>query len=123
MQRREQFVGDRCLALSIKFLEMSMSYKATRTLLKPHIETILFNISLPLFVTSGKDMVTFQEDPIEYVRLQNDCQNEYNVKTQLSKLVDAMCGLKFGKKKDKLAPMHLKNYMRTIGENLEGLKG
>ena len=73
MQRREQFVGDRCLALSIKFLEMSMSYKATRTLLKPHIETILFNISLPLFVTSQKDMLTFHEDPIEYVRLQNDC--------------------------------------------------
>ena len=25
MQRQQQFVGDRCLALSIKFLEMSMS--------------------------------------------------------------------------------------------------
>jgi hypothetical protein len=34
-----------------------------------------------------------------------------------------MCGLKFGKKKENLAPMHLQNYMRTIGENLEGLKG
>jgi hypothetical protein len=72
MQRREQFVGDRCLSLSIKFLEMSMSYKSTRTAVKPHIETILFNISLPLFITSQKDMQTFYDDPVEYVRLQND---------------------------------------------------
>ena len=92
-------------------------------MVKPVIETMLFNISLPLFVTTQKDLATFQEDPIEYVRLQNDCQNEYNVKTQLSKLVDKMCSLKFGKKKDKLAPMHLKNYMQTIGQNMEAVKG
>ena len=60
---------------------MSMACKDTRTLIKPVIEELLFTISLPLFVTSQKDLQTFQEDPVEYVRLQNDCQNEYNVKT------------------------------------------
>lgn len=84
MLRQSQFVGTRTLALSIKFLTMSMRFKHTRELIKPHIEDILFNISLPLFLTSEKDMITFETDPIEYVRLQVDHQNELNVKRQLS---------------------------------------
>jgi hypothetical protein len=73
-------VGTRTLALSIKFLTMSMKFKQTRELIKPHIEVILFDLSLPLFLTSEKDLETFESDPIEYVRLQVDHQNELNVK-------------------------------------------
>ena len=75
--------------------------KQTRLLIKPHIENILFNISLPLFMTSQKDLMTFQQDPIEYVRLQVDHQNEMNVKKQMSKFVERLCSLKYGRKADK----------------------
>lgn len=119
LTRENQFVGTRTLALSIKFLAMSMKFKHTRELIKPHIEAILFRISLPLFVTSQKDLVTFESDPIEYVRLQVDHQNELNVKRQLSLLVEKMCSLRFGKRKAKLAPIHLKSYISTIMANLE----
>ena len=34
-----------------------------------------------------------------------------------------MCSLKFGKKKDKLPPVHLKNYLQTILNNLDAVKG
>ena len=72
MQRQTQFVGTKTLALSFKFIGISLKFKETRELIKPAIEPILFNISLPLFVASQKDLRTFNEDPVEYVRMQVD---------------------------------------------------
>lgn len=114
MQRQTQFVGTKTLALSFKFIGISLKFKETRILIKPAIEPILFNISLPLFVASQKDLRTFNEDPVEYVRMQVDHMTEYNVKRQLSVLVEKICSLKFGKKKDNLQSMHLENYVQTI---------
>lgn len=98
LKKKTQFVGTRTLALSIKFLTQSMTQKDTRMMIKPHIETILFDISLPLFMTTQKDIMTFNQDPVEYVRLQVDNNNEWNVKKQLAKFVQTLCSLKFGKK-------------------------
>ena len=81
LSSEKQFVGTKTLSLSIKFLALSMKYKQTRQMVKPYIETILFNISLPLFLTSPKDLLSFETDPIEYVRLQVYTRNEYNVKS------------------------------------------
>lgn len=92
-----------------------MHFKQTRTLIKPYIEKILFQITLPLFVTSQKDLCTFQQDPVEYVRLQVDHCNEFNYKKQLSKFVEKLCSLKWGKRGDQSSSMHLYNYLQTIG--------
>ena len=40
--------------------------------------------------------MTFTQDPVEYVRLQVDHNNEFNVKSQLSKFVQKLCSLKMG---------------------------
>ena len=91
LQRQTQFVGTRTLALSFKFLAMSMKFKITRQLINEQLNTILVNISLPLFITSQKDLETFSCDPVEYVRLQADHRNEYSVKRQLSIMVETIC--------------------------------
>ena len=52
LSRTTNFVGTRTLALSIKFISLNMKYKETRELIRPKIDAILFNLSLPLFVTS-----------------------------------------------------------------------
>ena len=75
-----QFVGTRALATSLKFVALSLKYKQTRELLKPHIKNILANISLPLFMTTEKDYISFEQDPIEYVRASIDGKNELNVR-------------------------------------------
>ena len=67
--------------------------------------------------------MTFQTDPIEYVRLQVDNQNEYNVKRQLSELVEKICALKYGKKREKKPPVYLQSYLQTIAQNLNDNKG
>lgn len=118
LKRETQFVGTRTLSLSVKFLSTAMTLKNTRECIKPYIETILFKISLPLFVATQKDILTFQQDPVEYVRMQVDHNNELNVKSQLSKFVQKLCSLKFGRRGDKSQSMHLTNYLQTIGQNL-----
>lgn len=123
LKKKTQFVGTRTLALSIKFLTQSMTQKDTRMMIKPHIESILFEISLPLFMTTQKDIMTFNQDPVEYVRLQVDNQNEWNVKKQLAKFVQTLCSLKFGKKGQNQQSMHLSNYLQTIGGNLQQVSG
>jgi hypothetical protein len=57
------------LALSLKFLSISLVNKQTRKVVEAKIQEILFGISLPLFLTSKKDLETFVTDPVEYVRL------------------------------------------------------
>ena len=52
MSRQTQFVGTKTLAIAFKYLGISMKFKESRLFIKPSIETILFNISLPLFVTT-----------------------------------------------------------------------
>ena len=46
-----------------------------------------------------------------------------NVKRQLSLLVEKMCSLRFGKRKDKAPPIHLKKYMETIMAELGKMQG
>lgn len=79
----EQFVGTRTLALSIKFCSASLTIKAARQMLEPYVEKILFDISLPLFMTSEQELAIFNEDQIEYVRLQYAQSNDMNIKKQL----------------------------------------
>ena len=118
MASKDQFVGTRSLTISIKFLTLSIRYKQTRDLIQQYIEPILFNISLPLFLTTEKEAITFSTDPAEYVRLQTDCQNEYNVKKNMANLVEKLCSLKYGKKHQKLKSKYLGGYMQTIAGNL-----
>lgn len=40
--------------------------------LHPYIEKILFEIIIPIMYISAKDVQLFKEDPIEYIRKQND---------------------------------------------------
>lgn len=38
-------------------------------MLEPYVEKILFDISLPLFISTEQELAIFNEDQIEYVRL------------------------------------------------------
>lgn len=117
------FVGTKALCHSLKFLAQSFNYKIPREIIKPEIDNILQNIALPLFVCSEKDKKSFVEDPIEYIHMQIDRSGENNIKLQLSMLVDKICAIKPGKKRDRQPPPHLVKFMETIGQNLDQVRG
>jgi len=121
--KQRVFVGSKTLSISLKFIAQSLNYQKTRMMTKPHIESILMDISLPLFICSEKDKKSFAEDPIEYVRLQVDSSGEHNVKVQLSHLFERICNFKFGKRSDKQPPVHLMQYINIINENLGNVRG
>jgi hypothetical protein len=79
-------------------------------------------VSLPLFISSTKDKLAFENDPVEYVRLQVDHHNEFNVKRQLSKLIERLCGLVTGTRKQKGVAVHFFEYMTQICNNFESNK-
>ena len=120
--RTKEFVGTKTMAIACKFLGLSLKFKECREMIKSSIQDILFSISLPLFLATEKDLQTFQEDPVEYVRMQVDHLTEYNVKRQLSILVEKICSLKYGKKGDAGASMHLFTYLQMIDAELDNQK-
>jgi hypothetical protein len=113
MSSRGQFVGTKSLSLSIKLITLSLRFKTPRALIKPFINDILTQISLPMFKMTQSELGKFENDPIEYVRLQNDNNHEFNYKHQMAILVEKICSLKYGKSTDKLnlASAHLDEYM------------
>ena len=93
----EEVVGPKALANSLKILTLSLRYKQFKLLIQPLIQQILFQISLPLFMISQNEIQQFQNDPIEYLRMQSDNRSQYNVKKQLSYLVEKLCQIKLAK--------------------------
>ena len=55
--------------------------------------------------------------------MQIDRSGENNIKLQLSMLVDKICAIKPGKKRDRQPPPHLVKFMETIGQNLDQVRG
>lgn len=51
-------------------------------ILKPFVENLLFETIIPIMLITHKDVVLFKEDPIEYIRKQNDFTDTmFNPKT------------------------------------------
>jgi hypothetical protein len=98
---------------------MSLHTKQVRLAVKPHIEALLFTVSLPLFLSSKKDKLTFENDPVEYVRLQVDHNNEFNVKRQMSRFIERLCALVTGTRKSKGEAVHFIEYMTQICNNFD----
>lgn len=101
MLRKTQFVGTKALCLSLKFITQTLVNKEARRMLEPHIQEILFDISLPMFMISEKEYSIFQTDAIEFVRLQIDFSNQRNIKIQLANFVEQICSVKTGRKEGK----------------------
>lgn len=60
----------------------------------------------------------WQENPIEYVRLQVDNSNSWNVKRTNQQLIKAICNIR-ETRKQKISS-YLTNYLQMIAENFGG---
>ena len=59
---------------------MALNKVKMRKLCAEHIHTILFDLTLPLLLIGEYEYTLWNENPIEYVRLQVDVTNAWNVK-------------------------------------------
>jgi hypothetical protein len=71
-KRKAGFVGSKTLNFNIKFVASATKLAKTMAKLVPFIENILYETVMPIMLVTHKDVTLFREDPIEYIRKQQD---------------------------------------------------
>jgi importin-7 len=73
LKRKMNFIGSKSLNYSIKYVSQCTKMPHTMNKLKPFVEKLLTEVIIaPIMMITHKDVTLFKEDPIEYVRKQND---------------------------------------------------
>lgn len=120
-KRKTNFVGSKALNFSIKFISSAMKQSSTVEQLKPYLENILYEIVIPIMLVTHKDVVNFKEDPIEYIRKQDDfTETLYMPKMNVIDLLQYICRHKSGKGKGKKTakPEFLFPFLVYVSNNL-----
>ena len=71
-KRKTGFVGSKTLNFNIKYVSTSIKIERTMAKLKPFMDSILYETIVPIMLVTHKDVTLFNEDPIEYIRKQQD---------------------------------------------------
>jgi len=87
----------------------------------PHIQTILYDLTLPLLLMTQYEAYAWQNDPVEYVRLQVDNSNSWNVKRTNEEMIKSICNIR-QTRKNKISP-HLQNYLGLLVDQLQNQNG
>ncbi len=121
LQKKEQFVGTKTLNSALRFVSMALKTNKMRKMCQPHIQTILYDLTLPLLLVSQYEMFIWEQDQIEYVRLQVDHSNSWNVKRTNQEMIKAICNIRQTRKM-KISP-HLTNYLSLLCEQMNASHG
>ena len=112
----QQFVGTKTLNASLRFLATAIKNAKLRKFLAEHIPDILFKLTLPLMMMTQEEGELWGENQIEYVRMQVDLSNPWNVKRTNQDLIKALCNIK-KTRKNKISD-YLAQYLQMIAELL-----
>ena len=94
LSRKTQFVGTKTLNCALVFVTNSLNKAKMRKLCQEHVHTILFELTLPLLLISENEFQLWSENPVEYVRLQVDNSNAWNVKKVNEDLIKTICNIR-----------------------------
>jgi hypothetical protein len=72
LSKRSKFVGTKTLCASLKLLSSTIKVQRTRNMMADKIPVILNEVCLPLMLISEQEYNIYNENPIEYVRMQVD---------------------------------------------------
>jgi len=117
LSKKEQFVGTKTLNCSLRFVAMAIKTAKMRKMCAPHIKTILFELTLPLMLVTQYEMETWTSNPIEYVRLQVDNSNSWNVKRTNQDMIKAICSIR-STRKNKISD-YLTNYLSLLVDQMQ----
>ena len=118
LSKKTQFVGTKTLNSSLRFVSMALNKIKMRKLCQQHIHTILFELTLPLLMLGEYEYTLWNENSIEYVRLQVDVSNSWNVKRTNQELIKTICSIR-QTRKNKISE-NLANYLTFLCQSLQG---
>lgn len=126
IKKKTNFVGSKAINFAIKYVQQSIKLPVTNKVLYPYIESILFEIIIPVMFIINKDVELFREDPIEYIRKQNDfTESLFSPKQTVIDLLVSLCAYKSTKKQRRPDFLHkflgfavnnLNTYMQQAGQ-------
>jgi hypothetical protein len=119
-KRKQNFVGSKALNFALKYVSAATKMEKTMDLLRPFVENLLFETVIPIMLISHKDVTLFKDDPIEYIRKQNDFQETcFSPKNTALDLMQYLCTYKEGtKKKKQKKPAYLHKFLEFCVSNL-----
>ena len=119
--RKSQFVGSKLLAYSLKFLQSSTKIKQTMLVVKPFIESILYEHIVPIMMVGETDLALFYDDGIEYIRKQQDFSDSfYSPRNVAIDLLKVICSYKSEPKQK--TPEYLGGFLKFCSDNLQTYK-
>ena len=117
LRRKTHFVGSKTLNFAIKFVSQATKLPQTMKLLYPYIETLLFETLIPIMLITHRDLELFKEDPIEFIRKQNDfTETLFSPKNNVIDMLRYLCSYKQNKKQKK--PDYLQKFLEFCAKNL-----
>ena len=94
LARKTQFVGTKTLNSALRFVATALGKAKVRRMCQEHIQTILYELTLPLMLVTQQEFELWTSDAVEYVRLQVDRSNAYNVKRTNQELIKTICNIR-----------------------------
>lgn len=118
LKRQTHFVGSKALNFVIKFVSQSTKLPGTMSKLKPFIEKLLFEVIVsPIMLLTHRDVTLFKDDPIEFIRKQNDfTETLFAPKNTAVDLLTYLCKYKSTKKQKQ--PDYLKKFLMFCYQSL-----
>ena len=113
-KKKTHFVGEEALFYSIKFVYHSLRVPRLMSILVPYIDNLLFETAVPIIIVSNNDANQFREEPIEFLRRQED--SSFNIANTMTELVNVICSHKANKTDD--APVYLHQFLSFCMTNL-----
>lgn len=117
LSKKTNFVGAKTLCSSIKLIQIALKCKKTRIPIMDHLTAILYEVSLPMMLISQHEFELWNDNPVEYVRLQVDQSNTFNIKKNVTHLITTICSIK-NSRREKVSP-YLQGFLQVIVGNLE----
>jgi hypothetical protein len=91
--------------------------------LKPFIENIMYETAIPIMMATERDISLFTEDPIEYIRKQEDfTETLYMPKNTTIDMLQYICMFKSGGDKASVKPDYLFPFLNYAVNNMKNYK-
>lgn len=88
----QSFVAPKTCIFALKYLYHAMRLKSTAKILNPHLDKLLFDITIPKMTVTTRDDRIWKEDPEEYVRMQEDSSmSSFSIKNAAKDLFECIC--------------------------------
>ena len=116
-KRKTLFVGSMALNNAIKYVSAATKQTVTMNMLLPYVENLLFETIIPIMLITHRDVTLFKDDPIEYIRKQQDfTETLFAPKNAVVDLLLYLCSYKSSKKNKK--PDYLNKFLEFCLSNL-----